>query len=110
MDEVIQFIIAVIFIGVALAFKLMEMASRKKMPLPLPELPPEEEIFEEIEPEPKPKIEIKPIIKEPRPVHKPKILEPEYIGFPIGELQKGIILSTILGPPKALTRRKSSMR
>lgn len=108
MEEFIQFIIAIIFIGVALVFKLMEMSSRKKMPLPLPELPPEEEIFEEIEPEPKskPKIKVKPIVKEPRPVTKVKIPESEHRGFSIGELEKGIILSTILGPPKSLSRHK----
>lgn len=106
MEEFIQFIIAVIFIGVALAFKLLEMSSRKKMPLPLPELPQEEGLYEEIEPELKPKVEFKPVVQEPRPVPKPKIPEPEYRGFTIGELQKGIVLSTILGPPKSLPRHR----
>lgn len=111
MEEVIQFVIVIIFIGVALAFKLIEMATRKKMPLPLPEMPPSEEFFSEVEVQPEPKVEIKPIPQKPQPI--PKIvIAPKAapsLGLSIGELQRGIILAAILGPPKALSRRRLRM-
>lgn len=112
MEEVIQFVIAIIFIGVAIAFKLIEMATRKKMPLPLPEMPPSEEFFEEMEVQPEPKVEIKPIPQEPQPIPKVIIAPPKGVpslGLSIGELQRGIVLATILGPPKALSRRRLRM-
>lgn len=108
MEEVIQFIIAIIFIGVALAFKLMEMAGRKKMPLPLPELPLEEELPEEFEVQPQlePKKKIVPPSKKTEIIREAPIPEALPLGLSIDDLKKGIILSVILGPPKALFRRR----
>lgn len=111
MEELINFIIVIVFIGIALAIKLMEMASRKKMPLPLPE-----PIFEEIPSEELEEVEIKPeqqsqIIQiVPQKVEvklkKPFVEIPaiEISKFSRNDLQNGIILSAVLGPPRSLSR------
>lgn len=107
MEELGELIVAIIILVGVFGIKLMEMATRKKMPLPLPELPPEEELSEEFETHPQPQVEIKPIPQEPRPIPKVVISPPKGVpslGLSIGELQHGIVLSTILGPPKAKAR------
>lgn len=111
MEELIQTVIAVIVIGAALVFKLMEMSSKKKMSLPLPQMEPEEEFFEEPEIRPEPKKETIPVVKNIKPVPSPKFKEKisipasEGLKFSLSEFQKGIILSAILGPPKSRLKR-----
>lgn len=116
-EELINFVVVVIFIGVALLVKFIEAASKKKRPLPMPvpeapEVP--EEVWPEleIEPEPEPEIEVKEPVKVPRrPEKKPEIITPkEEVPTPPSrflsrkDLQEGIILSTILGPPRSRSR------
>lgn len=111
MEELINFIIAIVFIGVAVAIKLIEVFSRKKIPLPLPSRSgkPEEGFFEEIEIKPESKIEVEGLrkLKKESPAVTTTLVTPSagLKGFTREELQNGIILSTILGPPKGLFRK-----
>lgn len=115
MEELINFIVVIIFIGIAILVKLIEASSKKKRPLPgpvpeIPEIPeeiwPEIEVEEEPEPKVKEPIEI-PKVPEVEPeiiIPKEEVLPPPFRILSREGLQNGIILSAILGPPRCRTR------
>lgn len=117
MEDIIQVIISIFIVAAVVVAKLIEL-SRRKMPLPLPEPLPSGELPEDFEiiykqiPETKkPAITIP--VEEPRQIRirKPVVERVEKPAISVGgfsrnELQNGIILSTILGPPRSISKFK----
>lgn len=75
------------------------------LPLPIPREKPKEKIEEAPiliqKEEVKPEIEVTPVEPLPKPEISPETKPPEFLSS--DKLEEGIILSIILGPPKALT-------